>query len=75
MAHAAMSNTEDNGPARLGWRPSRPGRDHSEQQAGESGDQSDIQPASDGDGDRGGMTGSMDTMFDGLRDAADPYGR
>ncbi len=70
MAHAAMSNTEDNGPARLGWRPSRPGRDHSEQQAGESGDQSDIQPASDGDGDRGGMTGSMDTMFDGLRDAA-----
>jgi hypothetical protein len=70
MAHTAMSNTQDNGPARLGWQPSRPGQDHREQQAGESGDQPDIQPAGDGDGDRGGMTGSMDTMFDELRDAA-----
>ena len=65
-----MSNTQDNGPARLGWQPSRPGQDHHEQQAGESGDQPDIQPAGDGDSDRGGMTGGMETMFDRLRDAA-----
>jgi hypothetical protein len=65
-----MSKTQDNGPARLGWQPSRPGQDHREQQAGESGDQPDIQPADDGDSDRGETTGSMDTMFDELRDAA-----
>jgi hypothetical protein len=65
-----MSNTQDNGPARLGWQPSRPGQDHREQQAGESGDQPDIQPARDGDRDCGETTGGMDTMFDRLRDAA-----
>ena len=61
-----MSNTQENGPARLGWQPSRPGQDHHEQQGSESGDQ----PASDGDGDCGETTGGMDTMFDRLRDAA-----
>jgi hypothetical protein len=70
MAHAAMSNTQDNGPARLGWQPSRPGQDHREQQGSESGDQPDIQPSGDGDGDCGETTGGMDTMFDRLRDAA-----
>ena len=69
-----MNNTQENGPARLGWPPSRPGQDHHEQQGSESGDQPDIQPdiqpASDGDSDGGGTTGGMDTMFDELRDAA-----
>ena len=69
-AHAAMSNTQDNGPARLGWQPSRPGHDHHEQQGSESGAQPDIQPASDGDSDCGETVGGMDTMFDRLRDAA-----
>jgi hypothetical protein len=66
MAHAAMSNTQENGPARPGWQPSRPGQGHHEQQGSEGGDQ----PASDGDGDCSGTTGGMDTMFDRLRDAA-----
>jgi hypothetical protein len=61
-----MSNTQDNGPARLGWQPSRPGQGHREQQGSESGDQ----PASDADGDCGGTANSMATMFDELRDAA-----
>jgi hypothetical protein len=70
MAHTAMENSQENGPARLGWQPSLPGQDHHEQQGSESGDQPDIQPASDGDGDCGGTSGSLDTMFDRLRDAA-----
>ena len=70
MAHAAMSNAQENGPARLGWQPSRPGQGHHEQQGSGSGDQPDIQPASDGDGGCGGTAGGMDTMFDRLRDAA-----
>ena len=64
MAHAAMNNTQEYGPARLGWQPSRPGQGHHEQQGSESEDQ----PASDGD--CGEMTGGMDIMFDRLRDAA-----
>jgi hypothetical protein len=55
-----MSNTQENGP----------GQDHREQQGCESGDQPDIQPASDEGSDCDGTTGSMDTMFDRLRDAA-----
>jgi hypothetical protein len=70
MAHGAMNNTQDNGPARLGWQPSRPGQGHHEQQGSDSGDRPDIEPASDGDGDRGGTAGGMATMFDRLRDAA-----
>ena len=69
-AHAAMSNTQENGLARLGWQSSRPGQDQREQPGSESGDQPDIQPASGGDGDCGGTAGAMDTMFDRLRDAA-----
>ena len=65
-----MSNAQENGPARLSWQPSRPGQGHHEQQGSGSGDQPDIQPASDGDGDCGETTGAMDTMFDRLRDAA-----
>jgi hypothetical protein len=65
-----MNNTQENGPARLGWQPSRPGQGHHEQQGSESGDQPNIQPASDGDSDCGGATGGMDTLFDELRDAA-----
>jgi len=70
MAHAAMSNTQQNRPARLGWQPSRPGRGHREQQGCESGDQPDIQPASDREGDCGETASGMDTMFDRLREAA-----
>jgi hypothetical protein len=72
MAHAAMSNTQEHGPARPGWQPSRPGQDHHQQQGSGSGDQPGIRPASDGDGDGdcGGTSGGMDTMFDRLRDAA-----
>ena len=65
-----MKNTQDNGPARLGWQPSRAGQDHHEQPGSESGDQPDTQPASGGDGDCGETTGGMDTMFVRLRDAA-----
>jgi hypothetical protein len=60
MAHAAMSNTQENGP----------GQDYHQQQASESLGRPYIQPASDGDSGCGGTTGSMDTMFDELRDAA-----
>jgi hypothetical protein len=60
----------NNGPARLGWQPSRAGQDHHEQPGSESGDQPDTQPASGGDGDCGETTGGMDTMFGRLRDAA-----
>ena len=56
----AMSNTHENGP----------GQDHREPQGSDSGDQPDIQPASDEGSDRGGTTGGMGTMFDRLRDAA-----
>jgi hypothetical protein len=65
-----MKNTQENGPARLGWRPSGPGQDHHEHEGSGSGDRPDIQPASGGDGGSGGTTGSMATMFDRLRDAA-----
>jgi hypothetical protein len=65
-----MSNTQENGPARLGWQPSRLGHGYREQQGSESGDQPDSQPASDGDRGCGGTAGGMDTMFDRLRDAA-----
>ena len=65
-----MSNTQENGLARLGWQPSRPGQGHHEQQGSGSGDQPDIRPASDGDGDCSGTSDGMDTMFDRLRDAA-----
>lgn len=60
MAHAAMENSQENGP----------GQGHREQQGSGSGDQPDIEPASDGDGDWSGTTGGLDTMFDRLRDAA-----
>ena len=65
-----MSNTQENGPARLGWQPSQPGQDHHEQQGSESGDQPDIEPVGDGDGDCGGTTSGIATMFNRLRDAA-----
>jgi hypothetical protein len=70
MAHGAMSNRQENGTARLGWQPSRPGQGHHEQQGSESGDHPYIEPAGDEDGGCGGTTGGMATMFDRLRDAA-----
>ena len=70
MAHAAMKNTQENGPGQAGLaaQPARPGPARAARQRKR--DQPDIQPASDGDGDCSGTSGGMDTMFDRLRDAA-----